>query len=60
MTVRAASGGGGGGGRRLAKDFEILTNPAENMIRINMTKDTVVKRLFNQTNSYLNLSVKVK
>ena len=32
-----------GGFRRLAKDFEILTCPAENMIRIAMIKITVAK-----------------
>ena len=32
-----------GGFRRLAKDFEILTRTAENMIRIAMIKVTVAK-----------------
>ena len=32
-----------GGFRRLAKDFEILTNSAENMIRIAIIKITVAK-----------------
>ena len=34
-----------GGFRRLAKDFEILTQSAENMIRIAMIKITVAKCL---------------